>query len=205
MVTSRAVVGSSGQQERRLAGHRHGDDRPLEHAAGPLERVVVESALRAGYADPAKQLDSSLARLAFRHGVVDAQPLRHLVADRPDGIEARHRVLEDHADAGSTHPGHLRVVQLQQIPPLEHDLPGRDVSRRRRDETQDTAAQHRLPAAGLADDAERPALRDRERHRGVGEDGGIAQPKLGHQPAYVEDGAPGRGGTGRHGGRPIAA
>ena len=142
---------------------------------------------------------------AFRHGVVDAEPLRHLVADRPDGVETRHRVLEDHADTGSTHPGHLRVVQLQQIPPLEHDLPSRDVSRRRRDETQDTAAQHRLPAAGLADDAERPALRDRERHRDVGEDGGIAQPKLGHQPAYVEDGAPGRGGTGRHGARRVAA
>ena len=56
MVTSSAVVGSSAISSRGLAGQRHGDQRPLAHAAGQLVRVVLEPPVRVGDADPVEQV-----------------------------------------------------------------------------------------------------------------------------------------------------
>ena len=52
---------------------------------------------------------------------------------------------------------------------VEHDLPGRDL-----EEAQDAAADRRLAAAGFADQRQRLALLDLERHAVDGVDGGRA-------------------------------
>jgi hypothetical protein len=39
------------------------------------------------------------------------------LADRGDGIEARHRLLEDHADPGAAHRAHVRHGEEQESRP----------------------------------------------------------------------------------------
>ena len=52
---------------------------------------------------------------------VQLDRLAHLVADGGHRIEARHRLLEDHADAGAAHRAHLRHGQREQIAAFEGD------------------------------------------------------------------------------------
>ena len=67
---------------------------------------------------------------------MQAQHLLDLIADGEHGIEARHRLLEDHADAVAPHAAHGGGRQRQDIRALEND-----------------AARRRRATAGLAADA----------------------------------------------------
>ena len=92
------------QHQARLAGQRQGDHRPLQHAAGPMMRIVVEPALCGRDADPVEQSDGGAAsRPAFELSM-EAHRLDQLVADRPHRIEAAHRALEHHGDAAPAKP-----------------------------------------------------------------------------------------------------
>ena len=51
--------GLVGDDELGAAGHRHGDDRALAHAAGELVRVLERAADRVGDVDLAQQLDGA--------------------------------------------------------------------------------------------------------------------------------------------------
>ena len=55
-----------GDDERRLAGQRHGDHHALAHAARQLVRVVVDALLGIDDLHGAQQLDRAVARLALR-------------------------------------------------------------------------------------------------------------------------------------------
>ncbi len=57
---------------------------------------------------------------------------------------------------------HLRRLQLQEIDAFEADLAAGDAAGRLRDQAHDRERGHALAAAGLADDAERAARRQRE-------------------------------------------
>ncbi len=101
------------------AGHRHGDHRPLAHAARELVRILAHPSLGIGDVDLAQQrhrAGRSLGRLdpAELHLALD-----HLPADRQHRVERGGRVLEDHADIVAAHQpqllaagrGHLDVAQ----------------------------------------------------------------------------------------------
>jgi len=64
-----------------------------------------------------------------------------LLADRGDGVEARHRLLKDHADSGTADGTHIGHGQRQEVATLEGD------------------ARARLDAAGLGNQAHRGECR----------------------------------------------
>ena len=85
--------------ELRLERQRHGDQRPLPHAAGKLVRIVVHPLLGGGDAGERQKLDGPLHRLPSRRAAMDHHDLGDLVADGGAGIERRQRVLADEGDA----------------------------------------------------------------------------------------------------------
>ena len=91
-----------GDQQRRIAGQRHGDHHALAHAAGELVRIVVErGARRRGCCTSRSISTRALARLRAALAPVWMRTrLGDLVADGEHRIEAGHRLLEDHGDAG---------------------------------------------------------------------------------------------------------
>src|SRR5262249_15541350 len=95
--------------------------------------------------------------------LVDADRLRHLVADGEERVERRHRVLQDHGDPLAADAAHLRIRLLQEVLALEQDLSAHDPGRRRK-QTQEREGEGGLPGARFPDDAERLARIEIERH-----------------------------------------
>jgi hypothetical protein len=104
IVTSRAVVGLVGDQQQRVARQRHGDHHALAHPAGQLMRVVGETLLRGGDFHQLEQVPCTLHRRVAIGAEVNLRRLGDLAADRQDGIEARHGLLEDHRDVAPAQP-----------------------------------------------------------------------------------------------------
>ena len=71
-----------------------------------------------------------------------------------NGIEARHRLLEDHGDFVAAHRADLGVRECQQVSALEFNFSAHD-STRRRDEAHDRKAGDRLAGSGLPDNCYR--------------------------------------------------
>src|SRR5437867_4115904 len=85
---------------------------------------------------------------------------RDLVADGEYGIEARHRLLEDHRDVAAAElaqrlHGQLREIDHRAFAGPEQNLAADDASRRIRNQAHDRQARHRLAGARFADDGER--------------------------------------------------
>ena len=55
---------------------------------------------------------------------MEAQDLGHLLADGEHRVEGGHGLLEDHGDAVAPDAAHLLLRAVQQVFPLEADLPG---------------------------------------------------------------------------------
>ena len=70
-----------GDQKPRLGRKRHGDHRPLAHAARQLKRILIDPARRVGNADAIKHFDRNLARLRLAHIAMKLQLLDHLLTD----------------------------------------------------------------------------------------------------------------------------
>ncbi len=95
-------------EQRRLAGERHGDHHPLAHAAG--EVVGIDGEALGGLGDPhlLQHGDGRLPALGLVVvGTVEAEHLHQLIADRLHRVERRHRLLKDHRDAIAAHLVHL--------------------------------------------------------------------------------------------------
>ena len=96
-----------GDQQLRTGRQRHGDHRPLAHAAGQFEGVLLEARGGVGNSNPVEHLDRQVRCLAPGHVLVKLELLGHLVADGDGGREAGHRLLEDHRDGAAAHDLHL--------------------------------------------------------------------------------------------------
>jgi hypothetical protein len=83
------------------------DHRTLALAARQLVRVGVECLERIRKLDHAEQLDRALLRLRRSDAVVNAKGLDDLGTDRVDGVQRRHRLLEDHRDLPAADASHL--------------------------------------------------------------------------------------------------
>ena len=135
MVTSSAVVGSSAISRRGLQADGHGDHDPLAHAAGELMGEGIEARGGLRDADLVQQLDGAPAALGAAAALMHAQRLHDLEADGEAGVQARHRLLEDHGDVLADDPPALRRAERRQHDPCRRrsrrsavTLPGQGIS-----------------------------------------------------------------------------
>jgi hypothetical protein len=104
-----------GDQQRRLAGQRHGDHGALAHAAGQGVRIGVEQALRIGQPHQLQQRQGLGTGLRAVHALVQHQRLGDLVADGEHRVQRRHRLLEDHRDLVAADGADRLVAGMPQV------------------------------------------------------------------------------------------
>ena len=117
-----------GDQDLGIARHRHRDHDALAHAAGQLVRILLHPPPRLGDAHRIQHRDGALLGLRPAEALVAAQAFDHLRADRQHGIEAGHRLLEDHRDVVAADVLHLGIGEREQVAPLEQRRAGGDPS-----------------------------------------------------------------------------
>ncbi len=124
-------------------------------------RILARASARLGDADEAEHLDHALLDALAAESLMQPQGLGDLPADGEDRIEARHRLLEDHADIVAADFAHGALAELEQIAALKTyrapDLPGRLWH-----QPQNGVGCNRLSATALADDRHGLAGLDRE-------------------------------------------
>ena len=152
-----------GDQQRGLAGQRHGDHDPLAHAAG---QAGADSRRPAASAEGMRTSSSiSIARALAACGDmrgVRQDRLDDLLADRVDRIERGHRLLEDHRHLAAAQAAALVGGEAEHVAALEQDRVGRDLAGRARHQAHDGERGHALAAAGFADQADGAAATDGE-------------------------------------------
>lgn len=93
--------GFVGDDERRTAGERHGDEHTLPLAAAQLMRIGGTEARRRAQAGELKQPLDFGAKFAPGGGPMRAHHFRHLIARAQYGIQGQQRVLRDERDAAA--------------------------------------------------------------------------------------------------------
>ena len=156
-----------GDHEIGLAGQRHRDHHPLPHAPGELVGIFVEPPFGISQPHEREHLERPGPRCLPGTALVQQHRLRHLFSDGKHGVEAGHRLLEDHADSAAADLSQPRLRQRDQVDRaggrVEQDRPRFDHARRR-DQPEDRHRRHALAAATLADQPERAARLDGQRH-----------------------------------------
>ncbi len=115
-----------GDQQRRVAGERHGDHGPLAHSARQLVRVAVDLRGGIGHAHLGQQVHGPGPGLAPRQFRMGADLLLDLPADRVDGRHGAHRILEDHGDLVAAHMPQRRPRQADEFLALVADRARQD-------------------------------------------------------------------------------
>ncbi len=151
-----------GDEELGAATDRHGDHDPLLLAARHLVRVRVDLLRRIRNADLVQEVDRALVRFARRKPLVQAQDFGDLVTHREDGVERRHRLLEDHRDPVAADLAHLGFGHLHEVLAAEDHLAADDLAGRVRDEAHGREARDGFARTGFADEAHGLALLDIE-------------------------------------------
>ena len=146
-------------QELRIAGQRQRDHDALAHAPRKLERIGVIALAGTGDLDLLQRLDRLFAAVAGRALHVLAQHVLDLVADFPDRIQRRARVLENHRDFAAAQIAHLVFARGLDVDAGKHHRALGDPAGAVED-PHHGIGRHRLAGAGLADNAERLALGD---------------------------------------------
>jgi len=138
-----------GDQNLRLARQRHGDHRPLAHAAGKLVRVIAGPSCRVGDADLLQQRDRFITCRAMATAEMQAAAFGDLLANGHHRIEVTGGVLKNHPQLPSTNVGHLRVVQLHHILAVEPHLASDDAQPCPRQQPHQRPAGQGLAGAGF--------------------------------------------------------
>ena len=152
-----------GNQQRRPAHQRHGDHDPLAQPAGELMRKLAEPFSGGGDADFLHQLDRSLARRMPGRALVTPMHFRKLIPDGVGRVERGHRFLEHHGHAVAAQRTEPAGRSALAILAFEPEAP-RGAARRSRQQAHQGERGHRFAAAGFADQAQRLAALDPERH-----------------------------------------
>ena len=100
-------------QQRRLAGQRHGDHHPLTHPARKLEGVAVHRFGGIGNLNLGQQLHAACPGLLLGHFEVQRQHLHDLVAHRVHRRQGGHGLLENHGDLSTAHRADLPRTRAQ--------------------------------------------------------------------------------------------
>ncbi len=152
-----------GDQQRRIAGQRHGDDGALAHAAGKFVGIAVHGSRWVGEADLGEKVHGALPCRRFRYLVVRHHLFGDLPADGVDRRQRRHRVLEDHGDLVAPHMPQLPLRQADQLAALVDDR-SLDFGVGIDDQADDAEQGDGLARPGFADHAEDLAFAYIERH-----------------------------------------
>ena len=155
--------GLVGDQQLRPAGEADGDEHALAHPTGELVGVLVHPAGRVGDADHVEQLDGGAGGGRSGRQAVHLERLGDLVAHAHQRIEVRHRVLGHQPDQLPADGAQPRLVGADEVAALEPHLAAVDAPVRRQ-ELVDRGRRGGLARAGLADDGERAAAFDLQRH-----------------------------------------
>ena len=133
--------------------------RDADRAAAGRPRTRAGTAPRPRRASPttfSSSRDAVPARARRLHEPVDAQRLADEPTDRVPRVQRRERVLEDHLHPPAQR-AQLALAEGRDVVAVEDDSPAVGAYRRSK-----RAADRRLAAPGLADEAERLAAADRE-------------------------------------------
>ena len=149
--------GLVGNQDIRLARQSHGDHHALAHASGQLVRILLEALLRLVHAHELEHLHGAGVGLLMVAVGVQQNGLAQLVADGVGGVEGGHRVLEDDGDALAAELAHLLFGKLHDVLTVKEDFAALDAAGLHQN-AHDGIGRHALAAAGLAHDAQHPAL-----------------------------------------------
>src|SRR5262249_30972516 len=107
-----------------MTGQRNGDQHPLTHPAAELMGVVVESARRPRHADGSEEIDRISPRLEAPEAAVPPQTLSDLRADTHGRVQARHRILKDHPDLGTTNVAQAIFTDMCEIDAIVDNAAG---------------------------------------------------------------------------------
>ncbi len=148
-------------QQAGLACQRYRNHHSLLHAAGELERVLVDTSGGIRNAHRVQQLDHPGADLAPAQHSVALQNLGNLRTHGHHRIQARAGLLENHADPASAHAPHRDFRQLQQLATLEPHRARHDAAGVRK-QARDRQRRHRLATAGFTQQGKGFAAFDRK-------------------------------------------
>jgi hypothetical protein len=109
-----------------------------------------------------------------------------LVPDSEYRVEAGHRLLEDHRDLPASNMPHPVRRHLEKVNALEQNLASGDLAGRNVDQAHDRVCRDALATAGLADQADRAAARNREVDSVDGLDRAVHDVEVGLQATNVE-------------------
>ena len=153
-----------GDQQRRLQQHHRGQHHALAHTAGEFMRPGLDRRLGIAYAHARQHVQHPFAPLGRAQAVtMQLQTFLQLATDGHGRVERSHRLLEHHADARPAQPAQCGGAGARHVHALEQDRTARHLEGRGR-QPHDGARRLGLAAAGLADDADHLARRDREGH-----------------------------------------
>jgi len=119
--------------------------------------IFFHALLRIGNADQDEHFDGAFLGGLPVEVLMQAQRFADLTADVEHRVEARHRLLENHADVVAADVAHLAIGEFEQFGSLEADRSG-DLAGRFRDQAEDRIRGDRLAAAALADNRQRFTL-----------------------------------------------
>ena len=140
--------GLVGDQQFRLGGERHRDQRPLALSAGELVRIGAGLPLL--QADARQQRQRALAGArAVRREAVQADRLHHLRQHALQRVQRRQRLLEHHRDTAAAQAAPVVLVEREQLSPVQGDAAGGP--RAVRQQAHHGQRRQRLATAGLAD------------------------------------------------------
>jgi hypothetical protein len=124
--------------------------------------------------------------------IVQPHRLGDLLTDRHHRVQRGHRLLEDHAHAPAALPAHLRLGQGRSDLPCEQDLTRDQMRPPCGKQPHDRQRDHRLAAAGLAEQHEGLAGADRKATSSTARTGVLALPRWVVSPEHLEQGLRGR-------------
>ena len=105
-----------------ITGKSHSDHNSLPHSSGKLMWILEHSFFRSRDTDFFQHRYCPLSGLLFTYCFVNSYRFLDLLSDPLRGIQACHRILEDHADLSSPDTFHLMLVHGNNVFPVEKDF-----------------------------------------------------------------------------------
>ncbi|MEH2476076.1 hypothetical protein V1284_007520 [Nitrobacteraceae bacterium AZCC 2299] len=153
-----------GDQELGLQHQGHRDHDALALTAGQPMRKRSEDALHVGQPHLVHHFENPRAARGGIEIGVGAQHLVDLLADRDDGIERRHRLLEDHRHGGGAELSQTAVAGFQHILADQLDAAAGGFQRILRQQAHGGKRGHRFAGSAFADHAQGFALAHLQRN-----------------------------------------
>ena len=155
-----------GNQQVWVASQRDRDHDALALPARQLVRISVKPLTRSGQLHAFEQLQGAGFGIAGTHVLVQAQGLGNLLPNRVQGVERRHRLLEDHGHARTAQLAQLRLGQAHQLLAVQRNRPAHAGALGQ--QTHQGQSGERFTAAALANQAHRLAAFHAPRHAAQG-------------------------------------